>query len=306
VAAVRLGLDLLGGPAPGSFANLAAWAVAAEIGGFDSVWVADDARATGPFEATTLLGALAMRTSTLRLGTLVPPGAGRRPGVAAKVLSSVDVVSSGRLLAGVGAGPGGPGGPGGRAVAERLSEAVTVVRALFGGEPVTVAGRTWHLDGAVNRPAPLHGSATPIVVEADGELTPGVARLADVVVVRGSPERVTEVVELAGRGRPVGGQGAWGTAVVWWGRAGRGRYEDDVRTPGTWLDLDRPDACAGTLRELGASGAAGVIVAVDEPVGIRGGPPGDGPERLGRYADTVEAAGRLLAPLVAAELCHAS
>ncbi len=317
-AAVRLGLELLGGPVPASFADVAAWAEAAEGGGFDSVWVGDDPRPGEPFEATTLLGALAMRTSTLRLGTLVPPGSGRPPGAAAKVLSGVDVVSGGRLLAGVGASPGAPGG---EAVARRLSEAVSVVRALFGGDAVTLTGRTWHLDGAVNRPPPLLGSTTPIVVVADGELTADLGRLVDVVVVRGSPGRVAEVAEIFGAGErvsPAGERGASGPAVVWRGRAGRGRGRDVVRAPGTWLDLDRPDACVSTLRELGAAGAAGVIVAVDGGIdrgidrGIvgagatvaRGGSPGDGPERPGGYGDEVRAAGRFLAPLVAAELGH--
>lgn len=307
---VRLGLDLLGGPGPASFADVAAWAAAAEAGGFDSVWVADDPGPDDPFEATTLLGALSVRTSTLRLGTLVPLDGGRPPGVAAKVLSGVDVVSGGRLVAGVGAGPAGPDGAGDRAVGERLAEAVAVVRALFGGGPVTLPGRTWHLDGAVNRPPPLRGSATPLVVEVDGVLPAGVAGLFDAVVVRGSPDRVAEVARAVGSGSPTGGRGASGTTVVWRGRAvrglrsGRSGRADDPRARGAGLDLDRPDACAGTLRELGASGAAGVIVAVDEVSRARGASGGAGPEGPGGYADVIRAAGRLLAPLVVAELGH--
>ncbi len=297
---VRLGLDVLGGPRPASFADVARWTAAAEAGGFDSVWVPDEPRPDEPFEATTLLGALAVRTSSIRLGTLVPLHAGRPPAVAAKVLSAVDVVSDGRLVAGVGAGPGDPGGV---AVAERLAEAVAVVRALFEGDAVALRGHTWHLDGAVNRPPPLRRSATPLVVEVDGAPLAGVVGLVDVVVVRGSPDEVAGVAkmtEAVGAGRP----GPIRPAVVWHGRAVSGRRARRPSGPGalgTWLDLDRPDVCAATLRALGASGASGVIVSLDagSTGGTPGASPGAGPVGPGGHADAVGAAGRLLAPLVA-------
>src|SRR5918996_6421465 len=89
----------------------ASMARAAEDAGFDSVWVGDhllyrdDGRPErGPWEAWTLLGGLATVTERVALGPLVACTAFHVPGVLAKVAATVDEISGGRLVLGLGAG----------------------------------------------------------------------------------------------------------------------------------------------------------------------------------------------------------
>jgi alkanesulfonate monooxygenase SsuD/methylene tetrahydromethanopterin reductase-like flavin-dependent oxidoreductase (luciferase family) len=85
---------------------------AAEAAGYDTTWVFDhfDGAMLGGdrlmLEAFTLLGALAASTSTIRLGTLVANVANRHPALLALAASSVQRISGGRLVLGVGAGTG--------------------------------------------------------------------------------------------------------------------------------------------------------------------------------------------------------
>src|SRR5207245_10451918 len=86
-------------------------ATAAERGGFDSVYVMDhlyQIRGVGPhtdpmLEGYTLLGGLAARTTRVRLGTLVTGVTYRNPAFLAKVVTTLDIVSSGRAICGIGA-----------------------------------------------------------------------------------------------------------------------------------------------------------------------------------------------------------
>src|SRR5207244_626728 len=86
-------------------------AVTAEQAGFDSIWVMDhfyQIFVVGPpeepmFEAYTLLGALAARTSRARLGTMVTGVTYRNPALLAKIVTGLDVISSGRAILGIGA-----------------------------------------------------------------------------------------------------------------------------------------------------------------------------------------------------------
>ncbi|MGC8462906.1 MAG: LLM class flavin-dependent oxidoreductase [Acidimicrobiales bacterium] len=316
---VRLGLDLLGGAVPESFEEVARWAATAEANGFDGAWVTDDPLSGTAFEATTLLGGLAVRTSTLRLGTIVPPGPGRTPAITAKVLSAVDLLSGGgRLVAGVGAGqPTGPhddAGPHGDAGDRRLVEALAIVRALFGGEPVTSSGPTWRLAGAVNQPPPAHGSTTPLVIEVAQVPSASLAGAADVLVVRSSPDRVAAVAQVAGTGSHVGRTALRHPVVLWRGRAvlAGALWDRDAHDPrgvgadplATVLDLSRPEVCAQTVRALGQAGASGVIVAVED-VGQGNTSSTARPEELPDYNDAIAAAGRLLSAVVADELGQA-
>ncbi len=319
---VRLGLDLFGGVVPESFEDVARWAATAEANGFDSVWVTDDPLGGAAFEATTLLGGLAVRTSTLRLGTIVPPGPGRTPAITAKALSTIDLLSGGgRLLAGVGAGqlagPHGDAGSDHDSGDGRLVEALAIVRALFGGEPVASPGPTWRLAGAVNQPPPAQGSATPLVVEVAQVPSTAVAGAADVLVVRGSPDRVAEVAtvaQVAAIGSHRDPSALRQPVVLWRGRAvlagahgGRAAYHPrgvGADPLATVLDLSHPEVCATTVRALGQAGASGVIVAV-EGVGQGESSSTARPEELADYDDMIAAAGRALSVVVADELGRA-
>src|SRR6202161_1993172 len=94
------------------FEHVAGMAVAAEEGGFDSVWVMDHffqlPSMGGPdqpmLEAYTRLGALAARTRRVQLGTLVTGVTYRNPAILAKIVTSLDVISRGRAILGIGGG----------------------------------------------------------------------------------------------------------------------------------------------------------------------------------------------------------
>ena len=99
------------------FEHVAGLATTAEEAGFDSVWVMDHFFQLPPLggpdqpmlEAYTLLGALAARTSRVQLGTLVTGVTYRNPAILAKIITTLDVISRGRAILGIGsAGPCSP------------------------------------------------------------------------------------------------------------------------------------------------------------------------------------------------------
>jgi probable F420-dependent oxidoreductase len=138
---------------------------AAEEVGFDSIWVGDHllyrgaARPErGPWEAWTLLSALAAVTERVRLGPLVACAAFHPPGLMAKAAATIQEVSGGRFVLGLGAGWNEAefrafGFPFDHRVA-RFEEAFTIVRRLLGGERVTFAGRFYRVEDAVLLPRP--------------------------------------------------------------------------------------------------------------------------------------------------------
>lgn len=155
----------------------------AEAAGFDSVWVGDhylyrgDGRPErGPWEAWTLLAALAAVTERVRLGPLVACLAFHDPPILAKMAATVDEVSHGRLVVGVGAGWNRTefdafGIPFEHRAA-RFEESFAIVRRLLAGERVTFEGR-WHrtsdavlLPAPARRPELMVGSTGPRVLAA--------------------------------------------------------------------------------------------------------------------------------------------
>ena len=154
-----------------------AMARAAEEAGFDSIWIGDhllyrgDGRMErGPWEAWTLLAALAAVTERVRLGPLVACTGFHPPGEIAKMAATVDEVSGGRLVVALGSGWNEPefrafGIPFDHRVS-RFEEAFTIVRRLLAGERVTVAGQYWQADDAVLLPLPAR--RIPLMVGANG------------------------------------------------------------------------------------------------------------------------------------------
>jgi len=155
-----------------------AMARAAEDVGFDSIWVGDhllyrgDGRPErGPWEAWTLLGALAASTERVELGPLVSCLAFHSPGVLAKMAVTVDEVSGGRLRLGVGAGWNEAeflafGLPFDQRYA-RFAESFDVVRRLLAGERVRSAGRFVSARDAVLLPRPPR--RVPLMIGSTGE-----------------------------------------------------------------------------------------------------------------------------------------
>ena len=166
------------------FERIAAIATTAEASGFDSVWVMDhfyQIRGVGPrtndmLEAYTLLGGIAARTSRVNLGTLVTGVTYRNPALLAKVVTTLDIVSSGRAVLGIGAAwnedeHNGYGFrfPPVRERMERLEEALQICRAMFRAERPTFEGRHYRTQEALNVPAPIQAGGPPIMIGGQGE-----------------------------------------------------------------------------------------------------------------------------------------
>jgi F420-dependent oxidoreductase-like protein len=172
----------------------AAWEEAERLG-FDSAWVNDHLAATPPddedepqLEGWTTLAALAARTERIRLGVLVTGNPYRNPALLAKMATTVDHVSGGRLDLGIGAGwferefeaYGFPFGTD-RERAEKLAEALEVITRLWGEKEPSYRGKYYSLDEAPWAPANVQKPRPPIVVGGQGKewIVPLVARYAD-------------------------------------------------------------------------------------------------------------------------------
>jgi alkanesulfonate monooxygenase SsuD/methylene tetrahydromethanopterin reductase-like flavin-dependent oxidoreductase (luciferase family) len=142
-----------------------AMAQAAEAVGFDSIWVGDhllyrddEEVETGPWDAWTLLAALAAGTEHVQLGPLVACTAFHPPGLIARMAATLAEVSGGRFVLGLGAGWNEAefrafGLPYDHRVS-RFEESFTIIRRLLAGERVTLDGKHVQAQDAVLIPAP--------------------------------------------------------------------------------------------------------------------------------------------------------
>jgi alkanesulfonate monooxygenase SsuD/methylene tetrahydromethanopterin reductase-like flavin-dependent oxidoreductase (luciferase family) len=156
----------------------AAMARAAEAVGFDSIWVGDHllyrndgGRERGPWEAWTLLAGLAAVTERVALGPLVACVGLHPPGILAKMAATVDEISGGRLVLGLGSGWNEPDFaafdvPFDHRVS-RFEEGFEILRTLLAGERITLDGRYWHADDAVLLPTPAR--RVPLMVGSFGD-----------------------------------------------------------------------------------------------------------------------------------------
>jgi F420-dependent oxidoreductase-like protein len=185
---MRLGLQIpnftLGVPDDRLFEAVVEQATAAEDSGFESVWVMDHfyqlPALGGPsqpmLESYTLLGGLAARTSRIRLGTMVTGVTYRNPALLAKIVTTLDVISAGRAMLGIGAawydveheGLGVAFPPVGERM-DRLEEAVQICRAMFRDEVATFEGRYYSVHEARNLPRPVQPGGPPILIGGGGE-----------------------------------------------------------------------------------------------------------------------------------------
>jgi probable F420-dependent oxidoreductase len=145
--------------------------------GFDSLWFADhlqmrlpDGRDQGAWECWSILSAIAACTSRIEIGPFVSATAYRNPALLAKIADTVDEVSDGRLLLGLGAGWHEPeytayGFPFDRRVG-RFEEALQVVVPLLRGETVTFHGQFYDADDAVLVPRGPRPGGPPIWIGA--------------------------------------------------------------------------------------------------------------------------------------------
>jgi F420-dependent oxidoreductase-like protein len=189
---------------------------AAEAGGFSSVWVMDHfwqlPMLGGPeqpiLEAYVLLGALAASTERVELGTLVTGVTYRNPALLAKMVTTLDVISKGRAVLGIGAAWYDPEHdglgfdfPGVRERMDRLEEAVQICRAMFREDAPSFTGRYYRIEGARNVPRPLQPGGPPIMIGGGGERRTLrlVAQYADRCNVSGSAATVRHKLEVLRR-----------------------------------------------------------------------------------------------------------
>jgi len=199
---------------------------AAESAGFESVWVMDHfyqlpALGGAPqpiLEAYTLLGALAAVTERVDLGTLVTGVTYRNPAMLAKQVTTLDVISGGRAILGIGAAwhdiehTGlGFDFPPVKERMDRLEEAVQICRAMFTEDAPSFTGTHYRTEEVRNVPRPLRGFI-PIMIGGSGErrTLKLVAQYADLCNISGDADSAAQARRAARalraqRPRPCGG-----------------------------------------------------------------------------------------------------
>jgi F420-dependent oxidoreductase-like protein len=263
------------------FEHVAGLATTAEESGFDSVWVMDHYFQLPPLggpdqpmlEAYTLLGALAARTKRVQLGTLVTGVTYRNPGILAKIVTTLDVVSRGRAILGIGGAwydveHNGLGVeyPSDRVRLDMLEEAVQICRAMFTGDDVSFTGTHYRLDHARNLPRPVQPGGPKIMIGGGGEKRTLrlVALYADKCNVTGDVKTLARKIEVLHRH----------CAEV-----GRDPAEVDI----TWMSpliLTTSDENTAEMRAmLAASGSA------EETAGFTVGQPGEIPDLVAGHIE---------------------
>jgi alkanesulfonate monooxygenase SsuD/methylene tetrahydromethanopterin reductase-like flavin-dependent oxidoreductase (luciferase family)/predicted kinase len=214
---LRFGLQLsrFEGGSGGIASGVTGVVEAAESAGFSSLWVMDHFRQIPQvgrewddmLEATSTLAFLAAVTERVTLGTLVASVVNRNPALLGKSFATLDVLSGGRAVCGLGVGwfekealaYGYPFPPVGERYA-MLEDAVEVLRAMWGPGSPRVSGRTIEVPEAMAYPRPIQ-ERLPILIGGSGERTTLrlVARLADQCNLRGEPPAVAAKLETLGR-----------------------------------------------------------------------------------------------------------
>ena len=215
---VRFGLQLW--PQSTTWPEVRDAAVAAEAAGWDSIWTWDHLLAIqGPwqqpiYEGWTFLAAVASITSRVRVGLMVGANTFRNPGLTTKLATTLDHVSNGRAVLGIGGawfdreheafGYDFGKSPGQRL--DWLGEAVPLMRRLLDGEQVTHVGRFYTFTDALCEPRPIQ-SHLPILIGGSGpkKTLPIVARHGDAWNTSGELDDVkTSLDLLAGYCREAG------------------------------------------------------------------------------------------------------
>jgi alkanesulfonate monooxygenase SsuD/methylene tetrahydromethanopterin reductase-like flavin-dependent oxidoreductase (luciferase family) len=267
------------------------WLQADEVPELEHAWLWDHMLPlAGPrngnlFEGWTLLAALAPQTSRLRLGLLVTNNLIRQPAVLGKMATTVDVISGGRLVLGIGVGgtarsvgqqtgqaqaSGQTQSPGGNGPAEyaaygltavppgegigRLSETITIVRRMFTEDEFDFDGRYYTLSGTVNEPKPVQRPGPPVLVGGSGtRLLRVVAEQADIWNIPGPPHGSLEF--LAERSR-----------VLDQHCAEIGRDPASItRSTQLVITTDDPASVRATVTELVAAGFRHIVFGVRPP-----------------------------------------
>jgi probable F420-dependent oxidoreductase len=270
---LRIGIQLPEVEREVRWPELLSMARAAEAAGFDSIWLGDHLLyrepERAPWEAWTLLSALAAVTERVTLGPLVACAGFHPPGLLAKMAATVDEVSGGRFVLGLGAGWNDVefrafGIPFDHRVS-RFEEAFAIVRGMLAGERVTLAGRYHVADDAVLLPPPAR--RVPLVIGSNGPRVLGIT-LPHVdawntwyLDYGNSAEGFATLNErisaaAAGAGRERGEIERSACVLVVLDRAAEGRPVDVQPLEGS------PERIAAGLRDLAEAGADEAILVV--------------------------------------------
>jgi len=217
---MKLGLQIPSftwpGGAPEIGPTLTEIARTADSAGYDSIWVMDhffQIRGVGAaeepmLEAYTTLGFLAAHTQHARLGTLVTGVTYRYPGILAKIVTTLDVLSGGRAWLGIGAawneeehvGLGVPFPPLAERF-ERLEETIQIVLQMWSDDDGPFEGKHYKLGRTLNSPQPLSTPRPPILIGGSGERKTLrlVAQYADACNLFAGPEQLLAKLEVLRR-----------------------------------------------------------------------------------------------------------
>jgi F420-dependent oxidoreductase-like protein len=183
----------------------------AENVGFDSIWLYDHFH-TVPvptqehtFECWTSTAALARETKRVRIGQMVTCNSYRNPALLAKMASTVDVMSHGRLDFGIGAGwyeheykAYGYDFPDGPERLRQLRDAVQVILAMWTQQEATFEGKYFQVRGAINQPKGVQKPHIPLLIGGGGEKVTLklVAQYADACNVGGDIETIKHKLDV--------------------------------------------------------------------------------------------------------------
>jgi alkanesulfonate monooxygenase SsuD/methylene tetrahydromethanopterin reductase-like flavin-dependent oxidoreductase (luciferase family) len=200
---------LLGGEQPANADRILRMAERVEAAGLDSVWVGDSLVAKPRLEPLAALGAIAARTSRVRLGTAVLLPALRHPVLLAQTMATVDLISGGRLI--IGAGVGGAfndeqrgewkaAGVDPTRRARRFEEIVEIVKGLGPGEPYDFKGRHFDFDAVTMRPSTTQPGGIPVLMATHFRAgrpaqIDRAARLSDgIIAISDTPDEFSQVI----------------------------------------------------------------------------------------------------------------
>lgn len=154
--------------------------------GYDAIWVSEHIAFHVPtFDAVTTMAALAARTSRVRIGSAILLLPLRPPAVVAKAVSTLDIISGGRVILGVGVGGEYPKefevcGIPMRERGGRTNEAIAVLRALWTQDSASYHGTYFQFCDVSMRPKPLQTGGPPIIIGGRSEAArQRAARLGD-------------------------------------------------------------------------------------------------------------------------------
>jgi probable F420-dependent oxidoreductase len=255
--------------------------------GFESVWTGDHVSFHNPmYEALTLLATYIPITSRIRLGTAVYLLALRTPAIAAKITSTLDALSGGRLIFGVGVGGENPkefevvGVPHGERGA-RVTEGIDVVRTLWRDTPASFRGRFTQFEGVSLDPKPVQKPGPPIWIggRSDAALTragrQGDGWVSYVVQAERYAQSVAKI-RAAARGRSLDGFAFahlgfitvgrdWESAKAVWAQALTKRYAQDFEPLARKYGIiGTPEQCAEQIARFEAAGCNYMIA---NPIG---------------------------------------